>query len=555
MESGGVRLLPGLSYTYGGDLPRQWGVTVDGDDLSPVLLSSPDETPPFADYLPSSVAFRLRPDALVLILEARGGLDPLAALNLDARFITAQEGNELVLHATEIASPAGVYASQRVRVAHQDARSFLRADGGRYDIIQLSLTQPFRPVTSGAYSLAEDYTLTVEAFADMLTHLETEGVLVVTRWLQTPPSEDLRALALAIEGLARLGMPNPQGHIIAFRGIQTVTVLAKREVFTREEIATVREFAEARRYDLVVAPGLKQEESNRFNVQPKPVHFETLIALMSAPDRRDFYRAYPFDVTPPTDDHPFFFHFFRWGQTPAILQSLGKTWQPFGGSGYFVLLALLILAILAAFVLIVLPLLLGRVRVAESSTLRAVGRPFLYFSMIGIGFLWLEIPLIGRFILTLEQPAYAFSGVLFSLLLFSGLGSLAAPRQGRRGALIALTLIGLGVAVWLPLVLYGALTWPLWLRFALTTLSLSPLGFLLGIAFPKGLDWLEGRAPDLIPWAWAVNGSISVVASVLAAILILSLGYRAVLLLGSLAYAIAFLVIAPLASEGRRIRP
>jgi hypothetical protein len=61
--------------------------------------------------------------------------------------------------------------------------------------------------------------------------------------------------------------------------------------------------------------------------------------------------------------------------------------------------------------------------------------------------------------------------------------------------------------------------------------------------FPLGLIWLERASPPLIPWAWAVNGCASVVASVLAAILALSMGFTAVLLIGAASYAVAAVVL------------
>ncbi len=89
----------------------------------------------------------------------------------------------------------------------------------------------------------------------------------------------------------------------------------------------------------------------------------------------------------------------------------------------------------------------------------------------------------------------------------------------------------------------AALGWPLWGRAAIAVVGLAPLGVLMGLPFPLGLAWLEARAPRLIPWAWAVNGSASVVASVLAAILALSYGFTAVLLLGAGCYAAAWAVL------------
>ncbi len=89
----------------------------------------------------------------------------------------------------------------------------------------------------------------------------------------------------------------------------------------------------------------------------------------------------------------------------------------------------------------------------------------------------------------------------------------------------------------------AALGWPALLRVTALVLSLAPLAFMMGIPFPLGLAWIERAAPAATPWAWAVNGCASVIASVAAAILALSYGFTAVLLIGTLAYALAGLVI------------
>ena len=117
----------------------------------------------------------------------------------------------------------------------------LRRDPAIYDVVYFPLTDPYRPITSGAYSLGESYTLTVDAFRDALARLSPDGVLVITRWLQKPPSESLRLLATLIEALhqdrvAKSGV-TPARALIAFRGIQTITVLVKPGGWTAEELA------------------------------------------------------------------------------------------------------------------------------------------------------------------------------------------------------------------------------------------------------------------------------------------------------------------------------
>jgi hypothetical protein len=556
VESPAIRSLPGLSYRYPGLPPRQRGLTVDGSDLSGVVVDLDDLE--FVDFMPGALAYRLRPSADALLLEPQGGLDVLVAWALDAQSITAVEPNPLVVEAAQpIYKLPGVqtvietgrsYAHRRTEPSHQG-----------YDVVTLSLTAPYRPVRSGAYSLAEDYRYTVEAFEDYVALLRPDGILQATRWLQTPPSEETRLFALGVTALERIDV-DPTDALVFFRGYNTATVLIQPDGFAPSEVDAIREWLAARAFDLIYAPGVRPDEVNRYNVLPSPVYYEAAIGLLSAADRAAWFEAFPFDVTPPTDDHPFFGHYFKWRQARQVLQEVGQTWQPFGGAGYFVLLAMLALATGAASLVILLPLVAGwlvsRFRDASSPTIETpAGTPaggqerwaltptLAYFGLIGLGFLLVEIPLTQRFILFLGQPVYGLTAVLFALLFFSGLGSWVSARLPHRGALAALIAMVLIYPYLLPrlfaLFLDGALS----LRLVIATMALAPLGFLLGVPLPRGIGWLERRAPGLIPWAWGVNGAASVVASVCAALLALSWGFSWVLITGALCYGGALVVV------------
>jgi hypothetical protein len=160
-----------------------------------------------------------------------------------------------------------------------------------------------------------------------------------------------------------------------------------------------------------------------------------------------------------------------------------------------------------------------------------------------LGFLFVEIPLMQRFILFLGQPIYAFTAVLVSILFSSGFGSLATARMSIRWTLPLLAVAVLLYPFALPIVFQAFLGSPLSARLVVTGLALAPPGFLMGTAFPGGLAWLRQRSPALIPWAWAINGCASVMASVLAAIIALSAGFGLVLVLGAAAYALAWLTV------------
>ncbi|MDH3607381.1 MAG: hypothetical protein OER12_10360, partial [Acidimicrobiia bacterium] len=253
VTSESIRSLPGLSFTYLGNPPPQDGVTFDADDLSPIPRVEASDAE-FVPYLLGSLPFSLRPEAEALVLQPRGGLNVLVGLASGAKSIVAVEPNELALAAADAAAP-NPYADPRVQVVVDDPRSYVERTSREFDLIDLALTAPYRPVTSGAYSLAEDYSLTVEAFDSYLARLRPGGLLVAMRWLQTPPSEETRLVALAAQASRRIGA-DPEQAIVALRGYSTVLVMVQPDGFSAADLAVVERFAEERRFDLVASPGL-----------------------------------------------------------------------------------------------------------------------------------------------------------------------------------------------------------------------------------------------------------------------------------------------------------
>lgn len=552
VESAAIHALPGLSLNSPVGPPPQIGVTLDGDNLLPVSGVSIDEAEAFAPYLPLAAAYDLRPGAETLVVEPGGGLDVLVGLANGARHVTATSDNPLLLRLVSedyAAFTDGLYADPRVTLVEEGGRAYLRGPGPAYEVIDFALTDSFRPVTSGAYSLSENYAYTSEAFADALARLDDDGLLVVTRWVQTPPTETLRALGGAIDALQRRGVEGPGGHIMAFRTLRTLTLLVSPRPVTPEEAARLRAFVRARAYDLVWVPGMAPEEANQFSVLPKAVYHDAFRELLEASpsERAAFYTDYEFDVRPATDNRPFFFHYFKWRQTPDVLASLGRTSQPFGGSGYFVLLALLALVSVAAVVFIVGPVAVERrTRPAERRGYAGAGRVVVYFLALGLGFLFVEIPLAQRFILLIGRPVTALTVVLFALLLFSGVGSALSPRLPLPAVL--LVLMGL-IAIYSPLVsalMQGVLGAPLTVRALLATVALAPPGLAMGVPFAAGLALVERQRPGLTAWSWAINGSASVISAVLAVVMAMAWGFEVVLWSGAAAYGVALLAIWPL---------
>jgi len=174
-------------------------------------------------------------------------------------------------------------------------------------------------------------------------------------------------------------------------------------------------------------------------------------------------------------------------------------------------------------------------------------RFLIYFSLLGLGFLFVEIPLLQRFIVYLGQPAYAFAAVVGAVLVASGLGSRYLSDHIRPPlGLAILGALTLGYPLVLPLVFQATFGLPLAGRVLVTALVLAPLGLLMGTPFPQGLAVARQHAPGMLPWIWAVNGCASVVSAVLAPMIAIGLGFQAVMLIGAVAYLGALLSLARL---------
>ena len=549
VESNSVHVLPGLSLNAHIEPPRQAAIFIDGDGPIPINQLSPDEeqTQTLAAHMPAALAYQLRPNAQALILQPGAGLDAVIALAAGATHVTLAIDEPMIRDAL-----TGPYANfsrhllsyPRLTVITSQGRGALRTGDQEYDVIQLALSQGYRPVTSGAFSLTENFTLTVEALSQAYSRLTENGLLVITRWLGTPPSESARAWATLLAALEASGATNPAHHLIAYRGMRTATLIAAKKPFSTSELMIVRAFLQANAFDPIHLPDLDPTELNRFNQLPADTYHELYTALLTDP--ASTIAAYDFNLKPPTDDRPFFFHFFRWRQTPDVIATLGLTWQPFGGSGYLVLLALLGLMLALAVPLVLAPLvILGRSASWSGPSLPTLG----YFACLGAGYLLVEIPLIQYLTLLLDRPALALATVLFTLLLASGVGSLISIRVSLRKSLAALiVLLALTIAL-LPTAVDLGLAWGVAARLAFTIVILAPIGLLMGVPFAAGLHRLEVRAPGSIPWAWAVNGAVSGVSGVLAAMISLDAGFTVTLAVGTLAYLGAWVTASKLTSD------
>ncbi len=499
----------------------------------------------------TNLAHYLRPRSDVLVIGTGGGRDILSALVFDQKSVTGIEINGDILHAVN--RTFGDFTGHldrdpRVTFIRDEARSYVSRLKTRFDIIQVSLIDTWAATAAGAFVLAENSLYTLEAWENFLRHLRSDGILTFSRWYNGGlPAEMYRLTSLAAGALRRLGNTEPERHILIARhmlpkydrrlGIGTMLVSASP--FSDRDIDEWQRVCDRLHFEMVLSPRSAAD-----------ANFAT---IASGRDLQAFTAAFPLNISPPTDDNPFFFNMLR--LRDAIKPRL---WQKeldlsFNLRAVAVLGILLTIVLLLTLLCIAVPLGLT----VRRTPLRGTWPDFLYFASIGFGFMLVEISQMQRLNVFLGHPNYGLSVVLFSLLLASGIGSFLTAKlkwlaANTRNVWPLVLLLGL-------LLLFGKLT-PLVtsslagastpLRIAVAVGLLFPLGIFMGMAFPLGLRWVADRAHALTPWLWGINGATSVFASVLATAIALSSGIAASFWTGFVFYGLALLAytLSPLTS-------
>ncbi|OGV98377.1 MAG: hypothetical protein A3I04_06965 [Nitrospinae bacterium RIFCSPLOWO2_02_FULL_39_110] len=563
VKSGAVKFAPGLSLKFQGELPEQIGIAIDGGTLTSITKFNGDKKELlFTDYLPSAIPYYLTKTDDILIFDPRGGLEILSAIYHGGRQIESVEFYPLIIDTVRKdygAFSGGIYSRKNVRVAVGDTRTFIRQSQNRYDIIQITPGDILSASSTGIYGLTEDYRFTVEGFKDYIKHLNENGVLTITLYLLPPPRYELRIISTAIKALEEMGIQSPDSHIAVIRTWGTITIIIKRNGLDSADINGIKDFCRDRHFDIDYYSGIGMEETNRYNRFQEPLYFNLISKIMNSSERERLFEDYVFDITPVTDNRPFFYHFFKWDTFREAYNIFGRKWQPFLEGGYLIPVVF-IQALIVSIIFIILPLLFSKgIKTMQSPIPEKKGGDkgwltdiffLFYFLLIGIGFMFVEISMIQKFILFLGHPVYSISTVLFTLLVSSGMGSYLSGKlwQEEKWIINIMLLILCSMiiiyAIFLPDIFNNPAfgKWKIAWRQSLSFILLFPLGFFMGMPFPAGIKLLEKHNSRIIPWAWCVNGCSSVLSSVLVILIALSFGFKAALFLSALAYAGGLLI-------------
>jgi hypothetical protein len=543
-----------------GSPPRTLGLYRDGARVSSLPLALPSDTSYLLGDL-ASFPYVIRPRPSVLLLGTNGGMRIFESAREGARTGVAieQPGDiySIVRARLSLLQP-GFESAWGITLQRGSAFSLLRGGARKFDVIDVSndfLTQDSN----------NSWAFTREAMGLYVDALAPGGILSIPVDISEVDVYSLKMAETIVAALAARGIHDPSSHIMAYRTAWTCRLLVSGEPFGAADIARLVAWCGDRSFDTSWYPGIAAANVEVWNDLP-PVSFDEgqvtvsdvpqdalrgdLTALFAAAEGRAVQggsaagaaAAQYFNLAPSTMDRPDFYSISRLSKAGSLLKRLEIL--PEKEIGYILNLAVLGEALLLALVVLFLPFARKRTTLGQAP---GGGIPivkvFLYFSALGLGFFFIELALVKKLSFLLESATLSFAVVLVGVLVFSGLGSWQAGRFGvrrRRALLGALPVIAVSILVYLfaldPL-MRAAVGLPMAVRVILSMVLLAPASFALGRPFALGTGALGEQADTLIPWAWAINGSLSVVATPLANILSVSVGWSVVLAAALVLYA------------------
>jgi hypothetical protein len=550
----------GMSKELPGDIVvPQMSILIDGT-AGTMITGYPEADDPEAesrtDFLRYDVTnlgyYGLEDGANTAVIGVGGGRDVLSGLEFGADKVTGIEINNNILDivTNKLGDFTHLKDNPRVRLVNDEARSWLTRSDDRFDMIQMSLIDTWAASSAGAYALSENSLYTTDAWNTFFDRIDDDGMLSVSRWFSLvgrPPYETLRTAALASEVLTQRGVENPRDNVLIFEGPPTqfgataATILVSEKPLTDERIETITDKASELGFNTILTPDA---------VSGEYPEFADLVAP-GGPSKG--LEQFDIDLSPPTDNRPFFFQ----------MAKVGTFLKGEGFSDDLVFRPVLTLGSLALAVLLLAAVCIGLplVKMGRRSKHAGMAPYYAFFAGIGLGFMLVEFSQLQRLATFLGHPTYALAVVLFTVLVFSGLGSMAVekvidPQRPRSllmpvGVLLVL-LVVFGVFTHTVIDAAEASTTPI--RIAVAVAILAPLALFMGMPFSLGMAAAGRNVEAPTAFMWGINGAMSVVASVFAVLIAMFFGINAAFGAGTVAYLVAgaamFVIVRRLAALG-----
>lgn len=534
--------------------PPQISILKDGELVGTLYRITSLEEAEILDTTPQSVPYRMVHRPKVLILDETSGLNFLLAKRFNASSITLVVSDPVLSEILEEGLRTWEdLGDDKTEIICEDPRLFLeraKMEDRRFDIIHIASTESLPATTSGLLAPRENYLLTVEGFRETLSILTEEGILSVSRGLQTPPRDSFRFLILAKQALEQRGVKDPENYVLLARNYLAFLLMIGIAPVSTQRKQRFLEVLPGLGMDPEYYPGVRLEEivpyRNRVMGPPgQPYsyyHWGAKTILEGNP--KALIDQWVYDVSPVTDQRPYFHNFFSWKGLGQIFSQLGVEGLRKAELGYLIVI---ITGICMAF--LALPLLLLAVFRGGGRNSPSAGRLYsvVYFTCIGFAFLFLEISWLAFFRRIVGDPFLTVTIVLTGLLVSAGVGSMRVGKVGSR-----LEIVILKAAFWILLILllyetvvpylvFPLAQTPSLLRYGIALVLVALPGYWMGVFFPIGLRMVQRHGHSLLPIAWASNGFASVIASPLAQLLSMSYGFRWLFILAGIFYLIAAL--------------
>ena len=464
----------------------------------------------------------------MLVIGPGGGKEVLLGLFGEADTITGVEVNPdfVAIVKDHRGFDGGIYADfPNVRMIVEEGIHYVRQTRGLFDIIVMALPSTAQMQNIEPFATSENYLLTKEAIRDYLEKLTPGGRLILTvhnEW------ELMRLIATAAGVFQDMGVP-PDGirnHFVVFDAEYAPTVVIKKNAFTLDEARRWQNTCRALPRGLPAATYLPWGVTDSSNL---PLN-KFLAGVSGSPEglRTSVSRS-RYNIAPCTDDRPYFYNIYR-GIPGAYLWLLA-------GTGCFNLLV------------VWLPARFLRAK-APGWSLSALSAPLMIVMCTGMGFMVLEVSLFQKLVLYLGSPTISLSILLSALLVGMGAGSYVGRNMFgahimKRLSVVSLAVVAAGILLFAaaPAVLARTLEFGFPLRVATSVLVVLPLAFFLGIPFPSCIQLLAaGHNDRYIPWMYGVNGSMSVLGSVLAVVLSMLYGFTPAYCAGLVFYLCVFAI-------------
>jgi MFS family permease len=586
-QSSYLHFAPGLSdnaSTNVKSMPENafLGLYIDGQGPIGIMRKLNVNEEAYMDYLPMAAPYLLLHNPNVLLLQLGGGIGVSSALYHNAQSVSVAEPDPTLIHILKDVPffqqyTGDVLHDPRVHIYNTEPRAFTGSTNKKFDLVEIGLIDSVGLSQTGGYPLDENYTYTTEGIDSYLQTLNPNGMLSITVWNRLDPPRNVpKLLTTIVNALKMRGVSDPEKHIFVFDSLlSTATILVKNSAFTQTDLQTLLQFLHKTSFEPAYYPGMPdpgkdfnvilQAYTDQFKTQPS-VSTGTELGVVAVSNAstsielfpndlyyyttdwtlhgkaNELYSKYFFNISPATDNRPYYTGYVKLSTIPLVLNNikdLSEEW------GYVLALCTLGISIIFGMFIILIPL-IGRWRELFKSHKGTI-RVIIYYAALGVGYMLVEMYLMQRLVFFLANPIFSSATVITAMLVISGIGALSSDRySGSKRRLMTYAISGITLAmifyiIFLPGILSSLIGLSLLIKIVLAIIFIAPSAFFLGMPFPTGLALLAKNRNGLIPWAWGINGALSVTGAMLARLISISWGFSTVLLMVIILYVISYL--------------